>query len=41
MDALGLPLELRAELHVRADRLGVALRRELHSFTERAATVAP
>ncbi|MGI8625494.1 MAG: Rieske 2Fe-2S domain-containing protein [Geodermatophilaceae bacterium] len=37
MDATGLPLELRTELHVRADRLGVALRRELRSFTERAA----
>ncbi len=41
MDATGLPLDLRAELHVRADRLGVALRRELRSFTERATTVAP
>ena len=33
----GLPLEMRAELHVRADRLGVALRRELVGFLERAA----
>lgn len=39
MDATGLPLELRAELHVRADRLGVALRRELASFLDRATTV--
>lgn len=41
MDAVGLPLDLRDELHVRADRLGVALRRELRSFTERAANLAP
>jgi len=41
MDATRLPLELRDELHVRADRLGVALRRELRSFTDRAATLAP
>ncbi len=41
MDAVGLPLELRTELHVRADRLGVALRRELRAFTERATTLAP
>ncbi len=41
MDAIGLPLDLRNELHVRADRLGVALRRELASFIERATTVAP
>lgn len=33
----GLPLRLRDELHVRADRLGVALRRELTRFRERAA----
>ena len=32
----GLPLELRTELHVRADRLGVALRRELSRFVDRA-----
>jgi phenylpropionate dioxygenase-like ring-hydroxylating dioxygenase large terminal subunit len=32
----GLPLDLRSELHVRADRLGVALRRELARFVERA-----
>ncbi|MDQ3714794.1 MAG: aromatic ring-hydroxylating dioxygenase subunit alpha [Actinomycetota bacterium] len=41
MDATGLPLDLRDELHVRADRLGVALRRELRRFTERAVDVAP
>jgi nitrite reductase/ring-hydroxylating ferredoxin subunit len=29
MDSAGLPLQLRDELHVRADRLGVALRRVL------------
>jgi phenylpropionate dioxygenase-like ring-hydroxylating dioxygenase large terminal subunit len=28
----GLPLDMRTELHVRADRLGVALRRELSRF---------
>ena len=28
----GLPLDLRAELHLRSDRLGVALRRELCEF---------
>jgi nitrite reductase/ring-hydroxylating ferredoxin subunit len=37
----GLPLDIRAELHVRSDRLGVALRRALGEFaaagTERAA----
>jgi phenylpropionate dioxygenase-like ring-hydroxylating dioxygenase large terminal subunit len=32
----GLPLEMRTELHVRADRLGVALRRELTRFVDRA-----
>lgn len=32
----GLPLALRDELHVRADRLGVALRRALHTFVEQA-----
>ena len=32
----GLPLDLRTELHVRADRLGVALRRELTRFLDRA-----
>ena len=31
----GLPLDMRAELHVRADRLGVALRRELVRFLGR------
>ena len=34
----GLPLDMRAELHVRADRLGVALRRELVRFLDRAAS---
>ncbi len=34
----GLPLRLRDELHVRADRLGVALRRTLVAFLERAGT---
>jgi phenylpropionate dioxygenase-like ring-hydroxylating dioxygenase large terminal subunit len=33
----GLPLRLRDELHVRADRLGVALRRELRTFREQVA----
>jgi hypothetical protein len=32
----GLPLDLRTELHVKADRLGVALRRELTRFLARA-----
>ncbi|MPQ97776.1 Rieske 2Fe-2S domain-containing protein [Modestobacter sp. I12A-02628] len=32
MDSIGLPLTLRDELHVRADRLGVALRRTLGDF---------
>ena len=32
----GLPLDMRTELHVRADRLGVALRRELVRFLDRA-----
>jgi phenylpropionate dioxygenase-like ring-hydroxylating dioxygenase large terminal subunit len=32
MDSTGLPLLLREELHVRADRLGVALRRALADF---------
>ena len=32
MDSAGLPLTLRDELHVRADRLGVALRRTLADF---------
>jgi len=31
----GLPLDMRTELHVRADRLGVALRRELTRFLDR------
>jgi phenylpropionate dioxygenase-like ring-hydroxylating dioxygenase large terminal subunit len=30
----GLPLDLRTELHVKADRLGVALRRELARFLQ-------
>jgi phenylpropionate dioxygenase-like ring-hydroxylating dioxygenase large terminal subunit len=30
----GLPLRMRDELHVRADRLGVALRKELRTFRE-------
>ena len=34
----GLPLDMRTELHVKADRLGVALRRELASFVDRAST---
>jgi phenylpropionate dioxygenase-like ring-hydroxylating dioxygenase large terminal subunit len=33
----GLPLDLRTELHVRADRLGVALRRSLSRFLDRRA----
>jgi hypothetical protein len=32
----GLPLVPRDELHVRADRLGVALRRALRSFVQAA-----
>jgi phenylpropionate dioxygenase-like ring-hydroxylating dioxygenase large terminal subunit len=32
----GLPLDPGGELHVRADRLGIALRRELKRFVERA-----
>jgi hypothetical protein len=35
----GLPLALRDEMHVRADLLGVALRRTLADFVARAATV--
>jgi phenylpropionate dioxygenase-like ring-hydroxylating dioxygenase large terminal subunit len=31
----GLPLDMRTELHVRADRLGVALRRELAALVNR------
>ena len=30
----GLPLDLRTEMHVKADRLGVALRRALTAFLE-------
>jgi phenylpropionate dioxygenase-like ring-hydroxylating dioxygenase large terminal subunit len=37
MRLTGLPLRPGDELHVRADRLGVALRRELRRFVERAA----
>jgi hypothetical protein len=37
MTLTGLPLRMCDELHVRADRLGVALRRELTRFRERAA----
>jgi phenylpropionate dioxygenase-like ring-hydroxylating dioxygenase large terminal subunit len=33
----GLPLDMRTELHVKADRLGVALRRELARFLDSAA----
>jgi hypothetical protein len=33
----GLPLDLRTELHVRADRLGVAVRRTLTRFLDRRA----
>jgi phenylpropionate dioxygenase-like ring-hydroxylating dioxygenase large terminal subunit len=40
MSQAGLPLDLRTELHVRADRCGVALRRELRRFLERAAEPA-
>jgi phenylpropionate dioxygenase-like ring-hydroxylating dioxygenase large terminal subunit len=36
MTLTALPLRLRDELHVRADRFGVALRRELLSFQNRA-----
>jgi len=35
MRLTGLPLRMRDELHVRADRLGIALRRHLRSFIER------
>jgi hypothetical protein len=34
MDTPGLPLDLPHELHVRADRLGVALRRTLRAWLE-------
>lgn len=34
LNLMGLPLVLRDELHVRADRLGVALRRALRAFVE-------
>jgi phenylpropionate dioxygenase-like ring-hydroxylating dioxygenase large terminal subunit len=34
MTLTGLPLHLRDELHVRADRMGVALRRELRKFKD-------
>jgi phenylpropionate dioxygenase-like ring-hydroxylating dioxygenase large terminal subunit len=37
MASTGLPLVLRDELHVRADRLGVALRRALVEFADRGA----
>jgi hypothetical protein len=37
MDSAGLPLQLRDELHVRADRLGVALRRVLADLAADAA----
>jgi phenylpropionate dioxygenase-like ring-hydroxylating dioxygenase large terminal subunit len=37
MDQRSFPLDLRAEMHVRADRLGVALRRALRTFVEEAA----
>jgi hypothetical protein len=36
LTVLGLPLNPGAELHVRADRIGVALRRELKRFVARA-----
>jgi phenylpropionate dioxygenase-like ring-hydroxylating dioxygenase large terminal subunit len=38
MTLTGLPLTMRDELHVRADRTGVALRRELRRFVEQART---
>lgn len=34
MDQPSFPLDLRAEMHVRADRLGLALRRSLAAFVE-------
>jgi len=37
MDAPTFPLDLKAEMHVRADRLGVALRRALAAFVAEAA----
>jgi phenylpropionate dioxygenase-like ring-hydroxylating dioxygenase large terminal subunit len=40
MTLTGLPLAMRTELHVRADRLGVALRRELARFVARAGVAA-
>jgi phenylpropionate dioxygenase-like ring-hydroxylating dioxygenase large terminal subunit len=40
MESSGLPLVMRDELHVRSDRLGVALRRSLIDFAE-AAGAAP
>jgi hypothetical protein len=33
MATAGLPLDVRDELHVRSDRLGIALRRVLHDFS--------
>jgi phenylpropionate dioxygenase-like ring-hydroxylating dioxygenase large terminal subunit len=41
MTLLGLPLAMRDELHVRADRLGVALRRTLAAFVARARPGSP
>ena len=34
MDQPSFPLDLRAEMHVRADRLGLALRRSLAAFVQ-------
>jgi hypothetical protein len=39
MDSAGLPLLLRDELHVRADRMGVALRRALADLVSDCAAV--
>ena len=39
MTLTALPLRMRTELHVRADRLGIALRRTLARFVQRAANV--
>jgi phenylpropionate dioxygenase-like ring-hydroxylating dioxygenase large terminal subunit len=41
MTLRGLPLVMRDEVHVRADRLGVALRRTLAAFVTRARVASP
>jgi hypothetical protein len=41
MTLRGLPLVMRDEVHVRADRPGVALRRTLAAFVTRARVASP